>query len=305
MTQDFRILRCCECKIFQVHQVKKSNKWNCKVCGTKQSVRQVYGKGSGADCRRHVQKLNALRGVHAVEQDTAFSQPPSENPEDMWKNILGEPVSSSSESSTSSKGNKWSKFLQDESEQQESTDGDLKEDQQTFSHGAPSEEREPHPVFRCGMAMRPTHITCPDALQKEKKQIVLPKTVIKKSQNPITSGDQVNQVSLGTKPSSFTSVSEKLKWSQSVKTSDSSKGSTSEKQFKPVINKNSKWSHFMHISKPNESEKEDDCGNSSLNDISHVQNVKDAKPSEGEYKGFHFILKASLQSKSTDFSTDF
>nr|CAD7261113.1 unnamed protein product [Timema shepardi] len=45
----------------QVQIVKKSNKWECKMCGEKQSVKQVYGRGSGKDCRAHVQKLNELR----------------------------------------------------------------------------------------------------------------------------------------------------------------------------------------------------------------------------------------------------
>nr|CAD7398327.1 unnamed protein product [Timema cristinae] len=49
-------------KSFQnVQIVKKSNKWECKMCGEKQSVKQVYGRGSGKDCRAHVQKLNELR----------------------------------------------------------------------------------------------------------------------------------------------------------------------------------------------------------------------------------------------------
>uniref|UniRef100_A0A3B3T2R6 MRN complex-interacting protein N-terminal domain-containing protein n=1 Tax=Paramormyrops kingsleyae TaxID=1676925 RepID=A0A3B3T2R6_9TELE len=62
MGQEFNVLRCFSCQTFQVHQVKKSKKWNCKMCGEKQSLLKVYGQGSGADCRRHVQKLNALRG---------------------------------------------------------------------------------------------------------------------------------------------------------------------------------------------------------------------------------------------------
>ncbi|XP_036857872.1 MRN complex-interacting protein isoform X2 [Manis javanica] len=37
-----RVLRCCSCGLFQAHQ--------------------AYGEGSGADCRRHVQKLNLLQG---------------------------------------------------------------------------------------------------------------------------------------------------------------------------------------------------------------------------------------------------
>uniref|UniRef100_E5RHV0 MRN complex interacting protein n=1 Tax=Homo sapiens TaxID=9606 RepID=E5RHV0_HUMAN len=60
--QRSRVLRCCSCRLFQAHQVKKSVKWTCKACGEKQSFLQAYGEGSGADCRRHVQKLNLLQG---------------------------------------------------------------------------------------------------------------------------------------------------------------------------------------------------------------------------------------------------
>uniref|UniRef100_A0A2K5IMQ3 MRN complex-interacting protein N-terminal domain-containing protein n=3 Tax=Colobinae TaxID=9569 RepID=A0A2K5IMQ3_COLAP len=60
--QPCRVLRCCSCRLFQAHQVKKSVKWTCKACGEKQSFLRAYGEGSGADCRRHVQKLNLLQG---------------------------------------------------------------------------------------------------------------------------------------------------------------------------------------------------------------------------------------------------
>uniref|UniRef100_A0A3Q3KEY8 MRN complex-interacting protein N-terminal domain-containing protein n=1 Tax=Monopterus albus TaxID=43700 RepID=A0A3Q3KEY8_MONAL len=43
------------------YQVKKMNRWICKLCGEKQSLE--FGRGPGADCRRHVQKLNAMRGT--------------------------------------------------------------------------------------------------------------------------------------------------------------------------------------------------------------------------------------------------
>ncbi|KAK2179940.1 hypothetical protein NP493_466g05009 [Ridgeia piscesae] len=68
MPQVFHVLRCYSCKTFQVHQVKKATRWSCKLCGGKQSVKNVYGEGSGADCRRHVQKLNMLRA--AAEEPT-------------------------------------------------------------------------------------------------------------------------------------------------------------------------------------------------------------------------------------------
>uniref|UniRef100_F6XPR0 MRN complex interacting protein n=1 Tax=Homo sapiens TaxID=9606 RepID=F6XPR0_HUMAN len=39
--QRSRVLRCCSCRLFQAHQVKKSVKWTCKACGEKQSFLQV------------------------------------------------------------------------------------------------------------------------------------------------------------------------------------------------------------------------------------------------------------------------
>ncbi|XP_028028543.1 MRN complex-interacting protein [Bombyx mandarina] len=63
MPQLFQVLRCYKCSVFQVHQGKKSNKWKCKLCGEKQSIKRHYGLGTSKDCRIHVQKLNGIRGV--------------------------------------------------------------------------------------------------------------------------------------------------------------------------------------------------------------------------------------------------
>ncbi|XP_063301481.1 MRN complex-interacting protein [Pelobates fuscus] len=72
MVQEFQVLRCFSCQTFQVHQVKKSKKWNCKMCGEKQSLLKIYGQGSGADCRHHVQKLNLFHGEVLQAADMAF-----------------------------------------------------------------------------------------------------------------------------------------------------------------------------------------------------------------------------------------
>lgn len=40
--QTFRVLKCVECKIFQVDLLKKAKKWSCKICNQKQSVFKVY-----------------------------------------------------------------------------------------------------------------------------------------------------------------------------------------------------------------------------------------------------------------------
>ncbi|CAK6980827.1 MRN complex-interacting protein isoform X1 [Scomber scombrus] len=69
MSQQFHVLRCVTCQSFQVQQVKKVNRWSCKLCGEKQSLLKEFGRGSGADCRRHVQKLNAMRGAVMEEQE--------------------------------------------------------------------------------------------------------------------------------------------------------------------------------------------------------------------------------------------
>ncbi|XP_062909138.1 MRN complex-interacting protein isoform X1 [Mobula hypostoma] len=84
MAQRFQALRCCFCQTYQVQQVKKSKKWNCKLCGEKQSVLKVYGQGSGSDCRQHVQKLNMLRGMkmQAMEATTWSTEEPRYSSDD-------------------------------------------------------------------------------------------------------------------------------------------------------------------------------------------------------------------------------
>lgn len=41
MPQEFQVLQCYSCNTFQVHQVKKTTKWACKMCGEKQSLKKV------------------------------------------------------------------------------------------------------------------------------------------------------------------------------------------------------------------------------------------------------------------------
>eukprot|EP00117_Sycon_ciliatum_P030040 scpid2278/ scgid23781/ UPF0544 protein C5orf45 homolog len=56
--QSFIVVRCYSCCVFQVQQAKKVNKFACKMCNEKQSVKKVLLRGSGAECRRCVQQLN-------------------------------------------------------------------------------------------------------------------------------------------------------------------------------------------------------------------------------------------------------
>uniref|UniRef100_A0A8C9U8A7 MRN complex interacting protein n=1 Tax=Scleropages formosus TaxID=113540 RepID=A0A8C9U8A7_SCLFO len=63
------------------------------MCGEKQSLIKVYGQGSGADCRRHVQKLNALRGEMVQAEDylamtSRFAIQVQECKESCWNKYL-------------------------------------------------------------------------------------------------------------------------------------------------------------------------------------------------------------------------
>lgn len=47
--------------ISKVDIVKKANRWVCKLCGEKQTLRKDFGQGSGEKCRIHAQQLNLAR----------------------------------------------------------------------------------------------------------------------------------------------------------------------------------------------------------------------------------------------------
>lgn len=68
MPQEFVVLRCSKCLLFQVHLSKKSPKWECKVCEEKQSIKGIFFSGTGKDCRRTVQQLNLNAGQEAEHQ---------------------------------------------------------------------------------------------------------------------------------------------------------------------------------------------------------------------------------------------
>jgi len=65
MPQSFHVVRCYKCRTFQVDIVKKSNKWQCKMCGDKQSIKKVFSTGTGSECRSAVQQLNLQIGLAA------------------------------------------------------------------------------------------------------------------------------------------------------------------------------------------------------------------------------------------------
>ncbi|XP_042273949.1 MRN complex-interacting protein isoform X1 [Thunnus maccoyii] len=103
MSQQFHVLRCFTCQSFQVQQVKKVNRWSCKLCGEKQSLLKEFGRGSGAECRRHVQKLNAMRGAVMEEQE--------QNAWSLWKLTEEKPEEPRDDQVSRPQVSRWSKYL--------------------------------------------------------------------------------------------------------------------------------------------------------------------------------------------------
>lgn len=114
MPQELHVLRCYSCQAFQVHTVKKSRKWDCKMCGEKQSVKKVYGRGSGKDCRLHVQRLNEMRMKQEGHgcQKFPFQEECSEDPAAVHCVQEERPRYNSGESHfVTSHCSKWSRYL--------------------------------------------------------------------------------------------------------------------------------------------------------------------------------------------------
>ncbi|XP_032320779.1 MRN complex-interacting protein isoform X2 [Camelus ferus] len=187
--QQARVLRCCSCRLFQAHQVKKSLKWTCKACGEKQSFLrplkgqehggdtqegsgsdsrsaggnlvswphlterktrkcsvvcfQAYSEGSGADCRRHVQKLNLLQGqisetsLRSLEESVSANEEESTGP--------GWAVHAGLQEKPQPSKNRWLKYLERDSEEPGPGGG-------ACSNRQPSPETEkPEPPRRTGL----------------------------------------------------------------------------------------------------------------------------------------------------------
>ena len=95
MPQEMSVLHCSSCKMYQVHIVKKANKWQCKVCNVKQFFGRVFFQGSGKDCRIQVQTLNAMK-AYGNEGNAPFEMGNDAN-HSSYRNDIAE--------------NKWAKYL--------------------------------------------------------------------------------------------------------------------------------------------------------------------------------------------------
>ncbi|XP_078267789.1 MRN complex-interacting protein [Rhinoraja longicauda] len=129
MAQQFQALRCCFCTTFQVQQVKKSKTWNCKLCAEKQSVLKVYGLGSGADCRKHVQRLNMLQGLkmQAVEATTW----PTEEAADSSQYC--QPQAVHAESGQSQAASRWNVYLDQKPVEETKEEGGAGDDEIVYT----------------------------------------------------------------------------------------------------------------------------------------------------------------------------
>ncbi|XP_021407842.2 MRN complex-interacting protein isoform X1 [Lonchura striata] len=131
MAQRVWVLRCCRCRRFQGQQAKRSGRWSCSVCGQRQAVQKVYGQGSGLECRRHVQKLNVLQGE--AEEALGWTSWCVEDSINDSKNRAAQHEDSSVQQEGRREGSRWSKYLDQESEDQEDEEEAALERQQFCS----------------------------------------------------------------------------------------------------------------------------------------------------------------------------
>eukprot|EP01083_Nonionella_stella_P261391 890062_1 len=62
---EFWAVRCYNCQTFVAQQKKKVKKWKCPICGSKQSVKRIYGtSNSGKDIRQLIVQLNQNRAEY-------------------------------------------------------------------------------------------------------------------------------------------------------------------------------------------------------------------------------------------------
>jgi hypothetical protein len=111
-------VKCAQCSTFQVQQETKARKWACRLCGLKQSLRQVYCSGQPKDCRPIVQQLNLARG--AVEASEPYEYDFDRGQGDDTREEEEEEEEESGASRRGVNGgdgkNKWADFVDDSEE---------------------------------------------------------------------------------------------------------------------------------------------------------------------------------------------
>ncbi|NXQ33921.1 MRNIP protein, partial [Alaudala cheleensis] len=91
---------------------------------------QVYGQGSGLECRRHVQKLNLLQGE--AEEALGWTSWYVEDSVNDSKNRAAQQEDSSVQQEGRTEGSRWSKYLDQESEDHEDDEEEAALERQQF-----------------------------------------------------------------------------------------------------------------------------------------------------------------------------
>ncbi|NXN83185.1 MRNIP protein, partial [Bombycilla garrulus] len=91
---------------------------------------QVYGQGSGLECRRHVQKLNLLQGE--AEESLGWTSWCVEDSVNDSKNRAAQHKDSSVQQEGRTEGSRWSKYLDQESEDREDDEEEAALERQQF-----------------------------------------------------------------------------------------------------------------------------------------------------------------------------
>ncbi|NXP40663.1 MRNIP protein, partial [Leiothrix lutea] len=91
---------------------------------------QVYGEGSGLECRRHVQKLNLLQGE--AEEALGWTSWCVEDSVNDSKDRAAQHEDSSVQQEGRTEGSRWSKYLDQESEDQEDDEEEAALERQQF-----------------------------------------------------------------------------------------------------------------------------------------------------------------------------
>ncbi|KAF5918117.1 hypothetical protein HPG69_018458 [Diceros bicornis minor] len=125
-----RVLRCCSCRLFQAHQ--------------------AYGEGSGADCRRHVQKLNLLQGQVSEMSLRSLEEPVNANEEENAGPQQAAHTSLQGKAQPSE--NRWMKYLE-----RESKDLGPEGRRVCFSRQPSSRTEKPEPPFSTGLPRKRCH----------------------------------------------------------------------------------------------------------------------------------------------------
>ncbi|CAH1643345.1 unnamed protein product [Spodoptera littoralis] len=218
MPQIFQVLRCYKCFVFQVHQTKKSNKWECKLCGEKQSIKRHYGIGTAKDCRLHVQKLNTMRGDMDNKKTTEDIDSEDEDVSEPGHLMCSPVAQSSCKPITSSK---WSNFLDEPEIVEEPANDNMKLGDAEVVFEIPKKQRK---------AVKRQFNNSNHKDYENHKELSPPKIV------------PISNTSSKLKSLPLTSDSENL--ISQIDCTSNTKPNAKKKFIPPIVNKNSKWAQF-------------------------------------------------------------